>query len=183
MRCCPFSSANGRAARRRASRTSRIRREPDTRAPLAGRRHLDSAHEAVASAALAAPGIDRRRLADLACAAPRRSRRPTSCTCTATGCCRKSGAGSRTASGQPVVLTLYGTEIWHYRPKRSARSVHARLPTRPAPSRSTASGCSSARGSSASIGRDCHVIYPPVAAAFTLSRRGRATRRCGGRSA
>ena len=36
------------------------------------------------------------------------------------------------AAGRRVVLTLYGTEIWHYRPKPAARSVHARCTARAA---------------------------------------------------
>ena len=48
--------------------------------------------------------------------------------------------------GKPVVLTLYGTEIWHYRPKRVRPGpLHARLPRARRRSRSTASGCSRAR--------------------------------------
>ena len=33
--------------------------------------------------------------------------------------------------GRPCVLTLYGTEIWHYRRKRAAGSVHAHVPSAP----------------------------------------------------
>ena len=33
--------------------------------------------------------------------------------------------------GMPTVLTLYGTEIWHYRPKLADRPLHTRCTTAP----------------------------------------------------
>ena len=39
----------------------------------------------------------------------------TSCICTATASSSKSRPRGRTRRGIPYVLTLYGTEIWHYR--------------------------------------------------------------------
>jgi glycosyltransferase involved in cell wall biosynthesis len=76
--------------------------------------------------------------------------------------------GSRIAHrlGKPVVLTLYGTEIWHYRPKtfrpdlftgayKSANAVT--FYSRRLLERAQELGLDRPR---------CHVIYPPVAAAF-----------------
>ena len=58
--------------------------------------------------------------------------------------------------GKPVVLTLYGTEIWHYRPQAGTRRpVHAALPGAPRASPSTARACSTARGNSASTAPAC----------------------------
>ena len=76
--------------------------------------------------------------------------------------------GSRIAHrlGKPVVLTLYGTEIWHYRPKpfgpdlftgayRSADAVT--FYSRRLLERAQELGLERPRA---------HVVYPPVAAAF-----------------
>ena len=74
-------------------------------------------------------GIDRRRLAHPA-------RRATRCIEAAdivhvhsNGLLPEVGAAIAHRLGKPVVLTLYGTEIWHYRPKRSA-PISSRAPTR-----------------------------------------------------
>ena len=85
---------------------------------------------------------------------------------------------------KPVVLTLYGTEIWHYAPKRvRAGSLHARvsggvggdvLQRTPARPRARA-------GPDAP--RACRPSIPPVGAQFTLARRGGAGRRPASRSA
>ena len=64
--------------------------------------------------------------------------------------------GSRIGLGKPVVLTLYGTEIWHYRAEAARPDLFTRAYTRRRRrSRSTAGGCSSGRASSASIARAC----------------------------
>ena len=39
---------------------------------------------------------------------------------------------ARAAPGKPVVLTLYGTEIWHYRPKRLGPDLFTRAYGAPA---------------------------------------------------
>ena len=54
------------------------------------------------------------------------SRAPTSCTCTATGCSPELAVLLARRAGKPVVLTLYGTEIWHYRPKRFGPDLFTR---------------------------------------------------------
>ena len=82
------------------------------------------------------------------------------------------------AGGMPYVLTLYGTEIWHYRRRwpidpftRAYRRARAR-------SRSTASGCSRrARSSSGSIGPGSRSSIRPSATAFAPRRRRRRARR------
>lgn len=68
-------------------------------------------------------------------------------------------------AGKPVVLTLYGTEIWHYRPRAAldlfTRAYHAAsvVTFYSARLRDRAVQLGLAR-------RDLHVIYPPVPAAF-----------------
>src|SRR5687768_13676857 len=70
-------------------------------------------------------------------------------------------------AGKPVVLTLYGTEIWHYRPRRFGPDLFTRA-YREASSvtfyserlRAHAQGLGLTR-------RGMDVIYPPVAPAFT----------------
>jgi glycosyltransferase involved in cell wall biosynthesis len=68
--------------------------------------------------------------------------------------------------GRPVVLTLYGTEIWHYQPGRWPD-----LFTRAYRSASVVTFYSDQlllRARELGLGRrDCQVIYPPVADAFT----------------
>jgi glycosyltransferase involved in cell wall biosynthesis len=67
---------------------------------------------------------------------------------------------------KPIVLTLYGTEIWHYRPKRVID-----LFTRAYRAASIVTFYSDRlllRARELGLWRpDCRVIYPPVAAAFT----------------
>jgi glycosyltransferase involved in cell wall biosynthesis len=69
-------------------------------------------------------------------------------------------------AGKPVVLTLYGTEIWHYRPKRGGvdlftRAYHA------ASSVTFYSGRLMARAQELGLDRrELHVVYPPVPPAF-----------------
>jgi glycosyltransferase involved in cell wall biosynthesis len=71
-------------------------------------------------------------------------------------------------AGKPVILTLYGTEIWHYRQRRLppdlfTRAYHA----------ASAVTFYSARllGRAREVGltrRDLHVVYPPVPAMFAV---------------
>lgn len=69
-------------------------------------------------------------------------------------------------AGTPVLLTLYGTEIWHYRPRRG---VHLFASAYKAASAVTFySARLLDRAHAVGLGRrDVHVIYPPVAEAFT----------------
>jgi len=71
-----------------------------------------------------------------------------------------------TRRGKPIVLTLYGTEIWHYRAKRGVD-----LFTRAYRSASVVTFYSDRlllRARELGLGRpECRVIYPPVAPAFT----------------
>jgi glycosyltransferase involved in cell wall biosynthesis len=76
--------------------------------------------------------------------------------------------GARLAGrmGKPVVLTVYGTEIWHYRRKRLGPDLFTR-----AYRRADAVTFYSQRllDRARELGLDrprCHVIYPPVAASF-----------------
>jgi glycosyltransferase involved in cell wall biosynthesis len=68
--------------------------------------------------------------------------------------------------GKPVVLTLYGTEIWHYRPKRVAD-----LFTRAYGSASAVTFYSERLlGRARELGltrRDMHAVYPPVGPQFS----------------
>jgi len=81
--------------------------------------------------------------------------------------------GSRIAHrlGKPVVLTLYGTEIWHYRPKRLGPDLFTR-----AYGDADAVTFYSRRllERAAELGLDrprCYAIYPPVASSFTFHDR------------
>jgi glycosyltransferase involved in cell wall biosynthesis len=69
-------------------------------------------------------------------------------------------------AAKPVVLTLYGTEIWHYRPRRFGPDLFTRAYV-------TASAVTfyseRLRAHAEGVGltrRGMHVIYPPVAPAF-----------------
>ena len=81
--------------------------------------------------------------------------------------------------GKPVVLTLYGTEIWHYRPKR-LDPISSPAPTGDADAVTFYSQRLLERARSwGSNVRGCHVIYPPVAAvvhAFTIAAAAHARR-------
>jgi glycosyltransferase involved in cell wall biosynthesis len=69
-------------------------------------------------------------------------------------------------AGRPVVLTLYGTEIWHYRPRRIdsfTRAYHA------ASEITFYSDRLLARARELGLGRrGLNVIYPPVSAEFSF---------------
>ena len=69
-------------------------------------------------------------------------------------------------AGKPVVLTLYGTEIWHYRPRRFGIDLFTR-----AYREASAVTFYSERllGRARELGlsrRETHVVYPPVAKSF-----------------
>lgn len=69
--------------------------------------------------------------------------------------------------GKPYVLTLYGTEIWHYRPKRGI-DLFTRAYRRAA-AVTFYSERLLLRARELGLGRpNCHVIYPPVAPAFAF---------------
>jgi glycosyltransferase involved in cell wall biosynthesis len=68
--------------------------------------------------------------------------------------------------GRPTVLTLYGTEIWHYRPKRPGPDLFTRA-YRAASAVTFYSGRLRDRARELGLDRaDLHVIYPPVAPTF-----------------
>ncbi len=69
-------------------------------------------------------------------------------------------------AGKPVVLTLYGTEIWHYRPRRFGPDLFTRA-YREASSVTFYSERLRAHAENAGLTRrGMEVIYPPVAPAF-----------------
>ena len=81
--------------------------------------------------------------------------------------------GSRIAHrlGKPVVLTLYGTEIWHYRPKRLGPDLFTRA-YREADAVTFYSRRLLERAAELGLERPrCYAIYPPVAASFAFHDR------------
>jgi glycosyltransferase involved in cell wall biosynthesis len=76
------------------------------------------------------------------------------------------GARLATDLGKPLVLTLYGTEIWHYRPKRVRPDLFTRA-YRTAAAVTFYSQRLRDRADEIGLSRPaCHVIYPPVAPSF-----------------
>ena len=77
------------------------------------------------------------------------------------------GAAVAARLGKPFVLTLYGTEIWHYRRKRLGPDLFTRAYRR-ASAVTFYSRRLLERGRELKLDRpDLHVIYPPVAETFT----------------
>jgi glycosyltransferase involved in cell wall biosynthesis len=75
-------------------------------------------------------------------------------------------AGIAHRLGKPVVLTLYGTEIWHYRRKRLGPDLFTRAYTR---ARAVTFYSRGLLDRARELGLDrpgCSVIYPPVAPSF-----------------
>ena len=69
-------------------------------------------------------------------------------------------------AGKPVVLTLYGTEIWHYRPRRVGIDLFTRA-YRAASAVTFYSDRLFSRAQELGLARRAmHVVYPPVARAF-----------------
>jgi glycosyltransferase involved in cell wall biosynthesis len=69
--------------------------------------------------------------------------------------------------GKPYVLTLYGTEIWHYEPKRWRPDLFTRAYPRAAQVTFYSHGLLT-RATELGLGRrDASVVYPPVAPEFT----------------
>jgi glycosyltransferase involved in cell wall biosynthesis len=69
-------------------------------------------------------------------------------------------------AGKPVILTLYGTEIWHYRPKRIGPDLFTHA-YRSASAVTFYSERLRAHALESGLARrDLHVIYPPVAPGF-----------------
>ena len=78
------------------------------------------------------------------------------------------GAGLAKDLDKPVVMTLYGTEIWHYRAKRFRPDLFTRA-YRGADAVTFYSQRLLERARELGLSRPaCHVIYPPVAASFTF---------------
>jgi len=73
--------------------------------------------------------------------------------------------------GKPIVLTLYGTEIWHYRPKRLGPDLFTRAYT-DADAVTFYSRRLLERAGELGLKRPrCYAIYPPVASSFTFHDR------------
>ena len=90
------------------------------------------------------------------------------------------GARLARRMGKPVVLTLYGTEIWHYRRKRLGPDLFTRAYRRAdAVTFYSRRLLDRARGLGLNRPR-CHVIYPPVAPSFIY--RGEEARLAGRRA-
>lgn len=86
------------------------------------------------------------------------------------------GAGIAVRLGTPFVLTLYGTEIWHYRPKRIGPDLFTRAYRAAAAVTFYSQGLLE-RARALGLDRpDLHVIYPPVAESFTTHDAGAAAR-------
>jgi glycosyltransferase involved in cell wall biosynthesis len=69
-------------------------------------------------------------------------------------------------AGRPVVLTLYGTEIWHYRPKNAGVDLFTRA-YRAASAVTFYSARLMSRAHELGLARrDLHVVYPPVPERF-----------------
>lgn len=82
--------------------------------------------------------------------------------------------GARLAKdlGKPLVLTLYGTEIWHYRPKRLGPDLFTRA-YRSADAVTFYSKRLLERARELGLSRPaCRVIYPPVAGSFAYRDAG-----------
>ncbi len=96
---------------------------------------------------------------------------PTSCTSTATACWRRYCARLAVRAGKPVVLTLYGTEIWHYRRKRFGPDLFTSA------YRTASAVTFYSRGlldHGVALGLDrpaLHVVYPPIANEFRAAGR------------
>jgi glycosyltransferase involved in cell wall biosynthesis len=76
------------------------------------------------------------------------------------------GAAIAMRLGKPFVLTLYGTEIWHYRPKRLGPDLFTRA-YRGASAVTFYSQRLLERARELGLDRrDLHVVYPPVAESF-----------------
>ena len=103
---------------------------------------------------------------DGAAPSPPVSPAPTSSTCTATGCSPELAVLLARRRGIPVVLTLYGTEIWHYTRKRFRPDLFTRA-YRGASQVTFYSDRLMSRAFELGLGRrDARVIYPPVGAEF-----------------
>jgi glycosyltransferase involved in cell wall biosynthesis len=77
-------------------------------------------------------------------------------------------AGMAHRLGKPVVLTLYGTEIWHYRRKALGPDLFTRAYTRADAVTFYSRGLLE-RARELGLDRPrCHVVYPPVAPSFTF---------------
>jgi glycosyltransferase involved in cell wall biosynthesis len=71
-------------------------------------------------------------------------------------------------AGKPVVLTLYGTEIWHYQPKRRRPDLFTRAYNEATYVTFYSDGLMS-RAHEMGLGRrNARVVYPPVSDAFTF---------------
>lgn len=78
------------------------------------------------------------------------------------------GAGLAHRLGKPVVLTLYGTEIWHYRRKALGPDLFTRAYRRADAVTFYSQGLL-ARARELGLDRPrCHVVYPPVAPTFAF---------------
>ena len=126
MRCCPGSSARGRA--RRGDTVEYVAHPPRAAAPGDASRtgDVDSAPHRRLGRAHAARGSGHRRTARIS----RRSRpaidRADVVHVHSNGLLAELAVLLSRRRGKPVVLTLYGTEIWHYAPKRFGPDLFTR---------------------------------------------------------
>jgi len=77
------------------------------------------------------------------------------------------GAGIAHRLGKPVVLTLYGTEIWHYEPKRFGPDLFTRAYTQAAAVTFYSQRLRERAGELGLHRPRSYTIYPPVAPSFT----------------
>jgi len=71
-------------------------------------------------------------------------------------------------AGKPVVLTLYGTEIWHYRPKRPGPDLFTRAYQRAAHVTFYSHGLQTRAVELGLARHQTSVVYPPVAPEFVF---------------
>lgn len=74
-------------------------------------------------------------------------------------------------AGKPFVLTLYGTEIWHYRPKRLGPDLFTRAYTTAAVVTFYSERLLARAGELGLARPRCHTIYPSVADSFSFHDR------------
>jgi glycosyltransferase involved in cell wall biosynthesis len=69
-------------------------------------------------------------------------------------------------AGKPVVLTLYGTEIWHYRPRKFGVDLFTRAYAAASTVTFYSEGLLVKAHELGLTRRDLHVVYPPVSSRF-----------------
>ena len=77
-------------------------------------------------------------------------------------------------AGKPFIMTMYGTEIWHYKPKRPGPDLFTRAYHRAAHVTFYSHGLQTRAVELGLARHQTSVVYPPVAAEFVYPRRARA---------